>query len=183
MNSEADKDEIDIGLTARLRQCVEMVGSGDELSRRTGIPRRSLENYLSGKTTPKLKPIIAIAKTAGVQLEWLATGDGPMRPEGVKHCALPTDSNTEQPLPLLRPILEGTIEGLELALQRLGKQLTAKEKARVVSALYSIHHRRHMIRASGGTPTDVEREFDPDSMSSDVADLLNLISSSVRKSN
>jgi len=66
-------------LAFRIRECAQLVGSGDELSRRTGIPRRTLENYLSGRSEPKAAAVSAIAKTAGVSSDWLLLGVEPMR--------------------------------------------------------------------------------------------------------
>lgn len=74
MNPEAHS------LADRIRQCANAVGSGDELSRQTGIPRRTLENYVSGKTEPSASKLAAIAEAADVSLNWLVAGKGEMRP-------------------------------------------------------------------------------------------------------
>lgn len=63
-------------LAERIRQCAELVGSGDELARLTGIPRRTLEYYLTGKSEPKITKCVDIAKAAKVDLNWLASGEG-----------------------------------------------------------------------------------------------------------
>jgi phage repressor protein C with HTH and peptisase S24 domain len=65
-------------LKDRIRQCSELAGSGDALARKTSIPRRTLETYLTGKTEPKASRIEAIARAVGVSVHWLVTGDGPM---------------------------------------------------------------------------------------------------------
>ena len=69
-------------LSDRIRICAEKVGSGDELSRRTGIPRRTLENYLAGDTEPKVSSISKISEASDVDAGWLVTGYG--SPESVK---------------------------------------------------------------------------------------------------
>ncbi|OPX57145.1 hypothetical protein BTE48_00995 [Oceanospirillum multiglobuliferum] len=63
-------------LSNRIRQCAEIAGSGDALSRLTAIPRRTLEMYLSGDAEPKAVRIGLIAKAAGVSGHWLLTGEG-----------------------------------------------------------------------------------------------------------
>ncbi|WP_084540105.1 helix-turn-helix domain-containing protein [Azorhizobium doebereinerae] len=63
-------------LAARIRECARMVGGGEELSRRTGIPRRTLENYLTGRE-PQASRLAAIADAAGVSLDWLIRDKGP----------------------------------------------------------------------------------------------------------
>lgn len=57
-----------------------MVGNGDELSRKTAIPRSTLESYLTGDSEPKASRLAAIAQAAGVSLDWLVLGSEPMRP-------------------------------------------------------------------------------------------------------
>lgn len=64
------------GLAARIRQCAEIAGSGDELARITGIPRRTLEYYLTGQVEPKISRCLCIANAVGVNVSWLASGEG-----------------------------------------------------------------------------------------------------------
>lgn len=64
------------GLADRIRQCAELAGSGDELARLTAIPRRTLEYYLTGQSEPKVARCVEIAKAVGVDIGWLASGEG-----------------------------------------------------------------------------------------------------------
>jgi len=72
------EDPYQLGLSARLRRCVELVGSGNELARRAGLSRGVLERYLTGRNEVKAQRLVTIAQAAGVSVEWLATGDGAM---------------------------------------------------------------------------------------------------------
>jgi len=65
-------------LAARIRLCADLAGSGDELARLTAIPRRTLEYYLTGQSEPKVARCVDIAKAAGVNIGWLASGEGAM---------------------------------------------------------------------------------------------------------
>ena len=65
-------------LAERIRKCAALVGSGDELARRTGIPRRTLESYMTGDSEPKASRIVAIAQAADVSVDWLVTGKPPV---------------------------------------------------------------------------------------------------------
>jgi len=69
-------------IATRIRKCADIVGSGDRLAQETAIPRRTLETYLSGAAEPKANRLALIAKAAKVTMDWLATGEGPMR---LKH--------------------------------------------------------------------------------------------------
>jgi transcriptional regulator with XRE-family HTH domain len=65
----------------RLKACV-----GDNSLRafasKAGISPTALRQYLIGKSEPTRSMLLAIARTAGVNVAWLATGDGPMRTAG-----------------------------------------------------------------------------------------------------
>jgi len=77
LESEMSKTEIQAfakALGDRIRHCVGLAGSGEELSRRTGIPRSTLESYLNGESEPKVSRLVAIAHAVEADLEWLATG-------------------------------------------------------------------------------------------------------------
>lgn len=75
-------------LAERIRQCAAIAGSGDELARMTGIPRRTLEYYLSGEREPKASRCVQIARAAGVEPGWLVSGEGPMRSDMREDCEL-----------------------------------------------------------------------------------------------
>jgi transcriptional regulator with XRE-family HTH domain len=62
----------------RLSDAIELVGTAAEVSRRTGIKPSTISGYLNGGEM-KLGSAIALAEAAGVRLEWLATGRGPMK--------------------------------------------------------------------------------------------------------
>lgn len=77
-----DSDEESDTLASRIRKCI-----GDEsvsaFSRRCGMPEATIRSYLDGKK-PVYDKLARIADAAGVSLEWLATGRGPMRREASK---------------------------------------------------------------------------------------------------
>lgn len=72
---------MDDALAARMRKCAEIAGSGDELARITAIPRRTLEYYLTGEREPKVGRCVEIAKAVGVDIGWLASGEGEPQPK------------------------------------------------------------------------------------------------------
>ncbi|WP_404991363.1 helix-turn-helix domain-containing protein [Cupriavidus pauculus] len=64
-------------LADRIRTCAEKVGGGDALARKTGIPRSTLETYLTGKAEPKASRIAEICEAAAVSADWLVSGKQP----------------------------------------------------------------------------------------------------------
>lgn len=73
-----NKLNVEDTLPDRLRVLAEEAGSGDNLSRISGVPRRTLENYLSGKSSPKAQNLYLLAKAVGASLDWLIAGEGSM---------------------------------------------------------------------------------------------------------
>lgn len=58
----------------RIRTCAGMAGSGEELSRRTGIPLSTMHSYVNGKSEPQASRLVSIAQAVQVDIEWLVTG-------------------------------------------------------------------------------------------------------------
>lgn len=65
-------------LAKRLRKCAEIAGSGDELARKAGIPRSTLETWLTAKAEPKAERLAEICHVCAVNGHWLLTGSGEM---------------------------------------------------------------------------------------------------------
>lgn len=63
------------GLAARLRQAVKDAGGNSVVSEISGVPPRSLTNYLGGKNEPPVSALSKIASACRVSLDWLATGE------------------------------------------------------------------------------------------------------------
>lgn len=68
------KPSADTLLPARIRECVDKIGNGNEFSRLSGINRRTLDYYMSGTSEPKANALAAIANCANVSLDWLICG-------------------------------------------------------------------------------------------------------------
>lgn len=61
----------------RLRWAVDRMGSAEKLAKATGMSSRIIGKYLIGASLPGMESLVAIAKAAGVRVDWLATGEGP----------------------------------------------------------------------------------------------------------
>lgn len=62
-------------LPARIKEAADLLGGLKQLAKKTGIPRRTLGNWLQGRK-PKPEALQKIAVAAQVDLGWLVTGDG-----------------------------------------------------------------------------------------------------------
>lgn len=130
MNSETDD------LSARIRLCAQKVGSGDELSRRSGIPRRTLENYLSGRSEPKASAISAIAIAADVTTDWLITGTGPMRRGEAAEAAPVAPAAPAGRAPLDADLLGLVIEGVHTTYRDENARIDQRNAARLAARIY-----------------------------------------------
>lgn len=65
----------------RLRRIAEQAGGQVALSRKASIPLTTLHRAITGGDL-KTSVLTALAAAAGVRVEWLATGAGPMLPDG-----------------------------------------------------------------------------------------------------
>ncbi|MCT9072797.1 helix-turn-helix domain-containing protein [Cupriavidus gilardii] len=119
------------GLAERIRACAERVGGGDALARKTGIPRSTLETYLTGKAEPKASRIAEICEVSGVNTQWLLTGTGPMQLNERGTEVTPSHGSAVD-----SQLLELVIERLETKIAATGKKVSAKKKAELVTLLY-----------------------------------------------
>jgi phage repressor protein C with HTH and peptisase S24 domain len=63
----------------RMRKLSEIVGNATTLAKLSGVSRASISLYLSGRSSPTRENLVALAKASGINIEWLATGRGPMQ--------------------------------------------------------------------------------------------------------
>lgn len=75
----------------RLKRAIKSIGTAKLASERSGVPLGTLNAYLAGREM-KFSNATAIAEATGVRLEWLATGQGPMRPGQPGFEERPVDS-------------------------------------------------------------------------------------------
>lgn len=67
---------------ARLRQLIAEFGSRYALAKSSRIPASTLQSYETG-SKPGIEALATLARIANVDLTWLVTGEGKMRPEGL----------------------------------------------------------------------------------------------------
>lgn len=120
--------EIENTLAERIKKCAHMAGSGDSLAQKSAIPRRTLETYLSGDAEPKTTRMVAIARAANVSVEWLATGEGPMRKADASPAVAPPPVNMH--------VLTEVISGIEQYLDDEDLEMKPDKKAELVVVLY-----------------------------------------------
>lgn len=86
--SAKDAKEKDIAFIERLNEVIQDAGGIAELSLKTEISKASIEKYRRG-TDPSRTFLNAMAKAAGVSIEWLAAGNGEKHPGVSAFVAVP----------------------------------------------------------------------------------------------
>jgi len=67
---EALKSEISV----RIRESIRESGGNAFVAEKSGLPLRTISNYVRGLSEPKIISLSKIAEVCGVSLDWLATG-------------------------------------------------------------------------------------------------------------
>jgi transcriptional regulator with XRE-family HTH domain len=70
---------LDESFTDRIKKIIGLTGSAEKLANITGMSSRIIGQYLAGKSDPTRKKLIALSDAAKVNIEWLATGNGPIK--------------------------------------------------------------------------------------------------------
>ncbi len=81
MAKEASGARLTAGIGQRIDAAARAIGGKRRLAEQIEISEPQLYRLISGEHQPKVETLVAIARAAGVRLEWLATGEGPMRPD------------------------------------------------------------------------------------------------------
>lgn len=140
---ETDKPEFRQELAKRIRECASIVGSGDLLAEKSGIPRRTLETYLAGTSEPKISAIVRIAAAAVVSVDWLAVGRGNKTGEVREPAGSYAVAGFNEQL------LINVVTAVERVQQKEGLIILPEKKASLINLLYQLH------RAQNETEVDM----------------------------
>jgi transcriptional regulator with XRE-family HTH domain len=94
-----------------------------------GLSEGALRKYLTEKSEPGMSALVSMARTAGVRIEWLATGDGPMRGKD-----LPPGGQGA----IDREIMETTIRIIEEVFEEHDLELPPAKKAKLIMLLHDM---------------------------------------------
>lgn len=112
-------------LGTRIASIADTTGGKRALAAAIGVHETQLYRYIRGENEPTAALMVLIARAAGVNLEWLATGDGPMR-VGEGAVVAPLD----------RELLCLVIEEIERLLNDVNGELEPEKKAELIALIY-----------------------------------------------
>ena len=116
------------------------------MSARTGIPLRSLHNYLSARSEIPSTILVTLAEACAVDLKWLATGEG--------HETISRAAHGDNSPPLDEELMEIVILQTTAYIQKKKYKATPEETSRLVIALYNMAKEE---RAAGRTSVNVDK--------------------------
>jgi phage repressor protein C with HTH and peptisase S24 domain len=76
----------------RIQEACGRAGSAQALADKSGVSRRAIGKYLSGESDPSREILVKLAHAAGLQVEWLATGEGPKERGAMARISLARDA-------------------------------------------------------------------------------------------
>lgn len=82
--SEREEYHSDADFSSRVDWIVERVGGAGELAKRSGLTRRVIDRYRTEGSEPTRRSLLALAQAAGVEIAWLAAGEGAREKTGRK---------------------------------------------------------------------------------------------------
>jgi transcriptional regulator with XRE-family HTH domain len=135
MNSDHDEAP-DAGFCERMNVLEALVESWADLARKSGLSRRVLDKYRTGKSDPSRARLVALAKAADVRVDWLATGEGPMRPGEVAPKPAPAGGIDRD---LLALVHKGVAEVYRAENARISADPLADEVARIYDDLVATY--------------------------------------------
>lgn len=118
------------GFSRRMRELMDVQKSVNSFANAAGVTEGAIRNYLRGGVKPSQKVLEAIARTAGVSVSWLATGEGRREPQaGEMLFGTPGE----------RDVMKLAIQDAEEILGVLKATVPPKQKAELVLALYDYY--------------------------------------------
>jgi len=70
---------VDAQFQHRIAAVIRLAGGVSALAAASGLSARAIAKYRNGESDPSRERLVALARAGGVTVDWLATGDGPMR--------------------------------------------------------------------------------------------------------
>jgi len=84
--------EYTVLLGERIARVARMIGGKRKLALTAGVKENQIYRYIGGKNIPGVDVLVNISKAAGVNIEWLSTGEGPVFPSDLEKTVEENDS-------------------------------------------------------------------------------------------
>lgn len=120
------------GIGQRIGRAAEELGTRTSAYTVMGVSSAALQRYIKEENVPPFDAVARLCVAAGVSLDWLATGEGPMK---VREAASEQGSQVTRPDP---GTLRAAAEVLERALSDVDATTDAAGRAELLVAIYEL---------------------------------------------
>lgn len=147
------------GLSERMRLLAHIAGGASAVARRCGFSEGAVRGWCHGRSDMSRERCAIIARTLGVSLRWLVTGEGPMRDADDTdpdiHASMPQTtpappSNADEVALMVDPgLLAAAFRVLQSYIVLVGGSLNPLQRADAVAQIY-----QSLARAGGAAQAD-----------------------------
>lgn len=145
------------GFASRMNVVIGLVGNASRLARMADVSESVVRKWRDGKSEPSRLHLVAISRAAGISINWLATGEGPMRPGVVVGAGVENENYRASPVGpgISRDIIQAVVEALEELLAERYASLSPANKAELVALVCEVVAEQEAEDAAAGRETDV----------------------------
>lgn len=158
-NFQVSSDNLEAELrSTRLKEAVRHGGGNTIVAKRAGISIGTLNNYIAGRDM-KTSFMVALAHACGVNIAWLAAGEGPMVGESQKTA----DPGVHVPAAsafatLDLDALSAALETAETFFARTPGGSSAEDRAKIIVHMYDLVVKERAIRAAAEPTKHVDAQ-------------------------
>lgn len=141
MNSETKKDDDALAsefrskLGSRLRFIEKEFKNREEAADAAGVAKSSFQRWVEARSDPSFEGLSRLCAATGFSLDWLATGEGPMRiDEAPPVPAIPPPTAA---LPVDEALMGRLLEGIVLLYKELGQHISPMNMGQLQTRLYN----------------------------------------------
>lgn len=131
LGSRASVGAAQNGLGTRIRKLADILGGKKEMARVANVSEVQIYRYINEENTPSVSIVVTLARAAGVSIEWLATGVGPMAPAPSRNHL----GNTSQKVDV--PLLAGVLRIIDRMTAEQGYRMDGSERANLAARMYN----------------------------------------------
>ena len=120
------------GIGTRISEAARKIGTRTSAAKAAGVSTDTLQRYISEDVkSPSFEPLVGLARAAGVSLEWLATGEEPLR----NPVHEPPDSYSVSPSEFDKILekVENAVIIIEEALEKQDATMSPKNKGKLAA--------------------------------------------------
>lgn len=124
------------GLGGRIKKLADFLGGKKEMARLASVSEVQIYRYINEENLPNVNIVVILARAAGVSIEWLATGVGPMAQAAVREPKL--DAGKAKALAKVDVILlTGILKRIDRAIEEEGLSFDTDTRASIAARLYN----------------------------------------------